>query len=189
MTKANNFSVKIGGILSIIGAFIFFVPFKGAQKTTYALFFLTGLLYSFLIQEALSWEYRGKFTGNRAKDMLKLSLLIGGHIVPTLFVMAQGVTLFLIFRKHESAMEDKDASGNLPPILKTYNNATFTIFVTEMILLYLYTSKVLRDAEHPSDLMKMIEKALMPGFVALGTLGCLFIGLLYTVITRYLTDG
>jgi hypothetical protein len=184
MTKAANFSVKIGWMISLIGVFIFFVPFPGAQKTAYGLFFLTGLLYTFLIQESISWEYRGK-----GKNMLKLVILIATHITPPLFVMAQAAILFLIFNKHGNAMEDKDASGNLPPILTTYNRAAFIIFITEMLALHVYVGKVMREGEHPSRLLKTMEDALIPAFLALGTLGCLFIGLLYTVITRYLTDG
>ena len=184
MTKATNFSVKIGWVLSLIGIFIFPLQIAGAQKTTYALFFLTGLLYTFLIQESISWEYRDK-----KKNMVKLVFFIAMHVMPPLFIMIQAVILFLIFSKHGKAMEDKDASGNLPPILTTYNRATFIILITEMIALHIYTAKVLREGEHPSVLLKTVEKALVPGFIALGTLACLFIGLLYTVITRYLTDG
>ena len=184
MTKAGNFSVKIGWMLSLIGIFIFFVPFPGAQKTAYGLFFLTGLLYTFLIQESISWEYRGK-----GKNMLKLVFLIATHVMPPLFVMIQAALLFLIFNKHGQAMEDKDASGNLPPVLTTYNRAAFIVFICEMIALHVYTGKVLREGEHPSHFLKAVEEALIPAFIVLGTLGCFFIGLLYTVITRYLTDG
>ena len=184
MTKAANFSVKIGWMISLIGLFIFFIPFPGAQKTAYGLFFLTGLLYTFLIQESISWEYRGK-----GKNMFKLVILIVTHITPPLFIMIQAAILFLIFNKHGNAMKDKDASGNLPPILTTYNRATFIVFIAEMLALHVYTAKVMREGEHPSRLLKMMEAVLIPGFFALGTLGCFFIGLLYTVITRYLTDG
>ena len=184
MTKAGNFSVKIGWMLSLIGLFIFFVPFPGAQKTAYGLFFLTGLLYTFLIQESISWEYRGK-----GKNMLKLAILIATHIIPPLFVMSQAVILFLIFNKHGKNIEEKKEAGDLPPILTTYNNASFVVFICEMLALHVYTSKVLRDAKHPNPLLKTMEEALIPAFLALGTLGCFFIGLLYTVITRFLTDG
>ena len=77
----------------------------------------------------------------------------------------------------------------LPPNLTTYNRAAFIIFITEMLALHVYVGKVMREGEHPSRLLKTMEDALIPAFLALGTLGCLFIGLLYTVITRYLTDG
>ena len=184
MTKAANFSVKIGWMISLIGLFIFFIPFPGAQKTAYGLFFLTGLLYTFLIQESISWEYRGK-----GKNMLKLVILIATHITPPLFVMIQAALLFLIYNKHGKTIEEKKEAGDLPPILTTYNNASFVIFICEMLALHMYTTKVLRDAEQPNALLKTMEEALIPAFLALGTLGCFFIGLLYTVITRYLTDG
>ena len=58
-----------------------------------------------------------------------------------------------------------------------------------MGLLYVYTSKVLREGQHPSAVIRMVEKALTPAFIALGSLGLLFIALLYTTITRFLTDG
>lgn len=184
MTKAENFSIKIGWVLSLIGVFIYFVPFPGAQKTAYALFFLTGLLYTFLIQEGISWEYRGK-----GKHMLKLAMLIFTHVTPPLFVMIQAALLFLIFNTHGKAMEDKDASGNLPPILTTYNHASFIVFIFEMFALHIYTAKVLRGTLHPNPILKAMEQAFIPAFLVLGTLGCFYIGLLYTVITRYLTDG
>ena len=116
-------------------------------------------------------------------------ILIVTHVTPPLFIMIQAAILFLIFNKHGNAMKDKDASGNLPPILTTYNRATFIVFIAEMLALHVYTAKVMREGEHPSRLLKMMEAVLIPAFFALGTLGCFYIGLLYTVITRYLTDG
>jgi hypothetical protein len=182
--KANNFSLTIGAVITLVGFIVFWLPYLGAQKATYVLFFGAGLLYTFLIQESISWEYRDK-----KKNILKLAFLVAQHALPPIMVMAQSAILVSIFAKHSDAMEDKDASGNLPPILSTYNTAAFVVLMIEMALLYVYTSKVLREGEHPSPVIRMIEKALTPGFIALGSLGLLFIALLYTTITRFLTDG
>ena len=172
--KANNFSLTIGAVITLVGFIVFWLPYLGAQKATYGLFFGAGLLYTFLIQESVSQEYRDK-----KKNILKLAFLVAQHALPPIMVMAQSAILVSIFAKHSDAMEDKDASGNLPPILTTYNTAAFVVLMIEMALLYVYTSKVLREGEHPSAVMRMVEKALTPGFIAL----------LYTTITRFLTDG
>ena len=182
--KANNFSLTIGAVITLVGFVVFWLPYFGAQKATYGLFLLAGLLYTFLIQESISWEYR-----NSGKNILKLAFLVVQHALPPIAVMAQAVLLFKIFATHSDAMEDKDASGNLPPILTTYNTAAFVVLIIEMGLLYIYTSKVLREGQHPSAVIRMVEKALTPAFIALGSLGLLFIALLYTTITRFLTDG
>jgi hypothetical protein len=182
--KANNFSLTIGIVITLVGFVVFWLPYLGAQKATYSLFFIAGLLYTFLIQESISQEYRDK-----KKNFLKLTFLVAQHALPPIMVMAQSAILVSIFAKHSDAMEDKDASGNLPGILTAYNTAAFVVLMIEMALLYVYTSKVLREGEHPSAVMRMVEKALTPGFIALGSLGLLFIGLLYTTITRFLTDG
>ena len=45
-------------------------------------------------------------------------------------------------------MSDKDASGNLPPMLARYNAAAFSFAMTQVALLYVYTKKMIRGGSH-----------------------------------------
>ena len=91
-TKANNFSLTIGAVITLVGFVVFWLPYFGAQKATYGLFLLAGLLYAFLIEESISWEYR-----NSWKNFLKLTFLVAAHALPPIVVMAQAALLFTIF--------------------------------------------------------------------------------------------
>jgi len=174
----------VSGIITLVGLCIFFVPFHGAQSATYGLFLLGGVLNSFLIEEEISQIYRDK-----GKNMFSLGKLVIQYIIPPMFVMIQAGLLLSIFSQHSDVMQDKDASGNLPGILSTYNTGSFIALLLEMALLQIYTAKILRGGDHPNKVVKMVEKALVPGFVTLGTIGLLFIGLLYNTIVNFLTDG
>jgi hypothetical protein len=104
--------------------------------------------------------------------------------------MSQSAILVRIFSTYGSTIAEKENTGALPPIFKTYNIATAISVNLEMLLLYFYTSKELRSSDgDPSKRQKMIEKAAFWGFLLAGTTGITFIALLYTVITRFLTDG
>lgn len=184
MNKGSNISLMIGAVITLTGLIIFFVPFKGAQKAAYGLYLLAGFLYTFLIEESISGKWR-----KTDKNALTLITNIFMIILPALLVMIQTTLLFIIFSKHGDVMEEKDASGNLPGILTTYNIASFVVILFEMIALFVYASKVVRGKSHPSEIIRAIEQTLTPLFIGLGSLGFLFIGLLYTVITRYITDG
>ena len=97
--------------------------------------------------------------------------------------------LYLLYRSHSDAMSAKDASGNLPPMLVRYNGAAFGFVITQIVLLYFYTSKMVRGGAHPNPVMKYVELAAVPGFVCLGALTLLYTGLLSVTIVRYITDG
>ena len=86
-------------------------------------------------------------------------------------------------------MEAKDASGNLPAMLTTYNYASFAFVTAQVLLLYVYTTKQLKREKGSHPVIKAIETAMVPMFGTLGSIASLFIGLLYMVITRYITDG
>ena len=161
-----------------------FCSFSGCAVRYIWIIFIGGVLDSFLIEEEISQIYRDK-----GKNMLSLIKLVIQYIIPPMFVMIQAGLLLSIFSQHSDVMQEKDASGNLPGILSTYNTGSFIALLLEMILLYIYTAKILRGGDHPNKVVKMVEKALVPGFVTLGTIGLLFIGLLYNTIVNFLTDG
>lgn len=184
MANPNKMSLMIGHVITALGFVVFFIPFEGAQQAAYGLFLLTGLLYTFLVEEGISGKYRGK--GNSALSLLKTVI---SYVIPPLFVMIQAGLLFGIFSKYSNVMEQKDASDNLPGMLVAYNRTAFAIMMAEMILLGVYAGKVIRGAAHSNTIIRFMEKAIIPAFIGLGTLGIFYICLLYTVITRYLTDG
>ena len=183
MANTRNSSLMIGYVITFLGFIIFFIPFEGAQRAAYGLFLLAGLLYAFLLEENISRTYRGK------AGWLVLLKEVFKNATPPLFVMVQAGLLFSIFSNYSSVMEEKDASGNLPGILVTYNYTSFAIMMVEMVFLGIYAGKIIRGGFHPNPLIKMIEAMMIPAFIALGTLGIFYTGLLYTVITHYLTDG
>ena len=130
MNKATNLSLMVSAIITLVGLSIFFVPFQGAQSATYGLFLLAGMLDSFLIEEEVSKIYRDK-----GKNIFSLTKLVIQYVIPPMFVMIQAGLLLSIFSQHSDVMQEKDASGNLPGILTTYNTGSFISLIMEMILL------------------------------------------------------
>jgi len=158
------------------------VPIKGAQESAYILFLIAGLVYSFLIMEHVAGP------SSSTSQLLKLWS-------PILAVMSQAAFLVGIFSTYGSTIAEKETTGALPPAFKTYNIAAAISVNLEMLLLYFYTSKELRSSDgdpskrRHSDTSALIERVAFWGFLLLGTAGITFIALLYTVITRFLTDG
>ena len=177
-----KYTMNIPLALSIIGMIVCWVPIKGAQESAYILFLIAGLVYSFLIMEQVS---------NKPLSAPKKLLNMCIKLFPILAVMSQSAILVRIFSTYGSTIAEKETTGALPPIFKTYNIATAISVNLEMFLLYILTSKELRSSDDgpPSKRQKMIEKAAFWAFLLAGTCGLTFIALLYTVITRYLTDG
>ena len=177
-------TMKIGNLIALVAFIIFFVPYPGAQMTTYSLLILSALISSFIIERSVSLRNRGKH-----KSFLKLLILVSQNLIPPLFVIFQMVLLYLLFRSHSDVMSAKDASGNLPPMLVRYNGAAFGFVITQIVLLYFYTTKMVRGGAHPNPVMTYVELAAVPGFVCLGALTLLYTALLYVTIVRYITDG
>ena len=184
MSKATNLSLKVGACMTVVGIITFLIQAQGAQQAAYGLFLVTGLLYSFLIEERISGEIRDE--GKGLFFMLKIMIK---NILPPLIVMVQTALLLSMYSTYSHVLGHKDASGNMPGILKAYSGVSFTTVMFEMILLHIYTAKILRGGAHPNKVIKMAEKAMIPAFIGLGVLGFGFTSLLYMVITHYLTDG
>jgi len=181
MGRWQKYTMNIPLVLSIIGMVVCWVPIKGAQESAYILFLIAGLVYSFLIMEQVS---------NKPLSAPKKLFNMCIKLFPILAVMSQSAILVRIFSTYGSKIAEKETTGALPPIFKTYNIATAISVNLEMLLLYFYTSKELRSEDAtPSKRQKIIEKAAFWAFLLAGAFGLTFIALLYTVITRFLTDG
>ena len=177
-----NTTATIAVVITIIGFVIFFIPYNGSQTTTYSLYLLASILFFFLVTQSTTNKLRGK-------GMKELIVTILKNTSPLLFVIVQVGIILTIFINHRDVMEAKDASGNLPTMLNTYNYASFAFVTVQVLLLYVYTTKELKIEKTSNPVMKALETAMIPMFGALGSLASLFIGLFYMVITRYITDG
>lgn len=175
-------TTMISIVITIIGFVIFFIPYNGSQVTAYSLYLLASIIFFFLVTQSTTNTLRGK-------GMLEIVITIFKNTAPLLFVMIQVCILLAIFINHGEVMEAKDASGNLPAMLTTYNYASFVFVTFQVLLLYVYTSKQLKQEKGSHPVIKAIETAMVPMFGTLGSISSLFIGLLYMVITRYITDG
>ena len=121
--------------------------------------------------------------------MLSLIADVTSNVLPPIFLIFQLVLLIMLYSSHKDIMADKDASGNLPPMLSRYNAAAFGFAMSQVALLYFYTSKMIRGGAQPLPLMKYMEASRDPGFIVLGALTLLYTGLLYVVLIKFITDG
>jgi len=179
-----RFTMMSSNLISLCAFIMFLLPYKGAQTMAYGALIFSVLIQAFVIIRSVSLRNRGKNEGLRS--------LIGevmGNSLPPIFLIFQLVLLILLYSSHKDIMSDKDASGNLPPMLSRYNAGAFGFAMTQVVLLYVYTKKMIRGGSHSLPMMKYIEEAMAPGFVVLGALTLLYTGLLYVVLIKFITDG
>ena len=177
-------TLMIGNIIAAVGFFIYFIPYQGSQITAYSLFILYSLINAFAIERMVSLRNRGK-----GKNVGKLFLSVLANLTPALFLILQLVLVIWLWSTHSDIVKSKDASGNLPPVLTTYDHSVFAFLIAQLVALQVYTKRYVRGGLHPSEVLRYVEEAIPPAFITLGSLCLFFIGLLYTVITRFLTDG
>jgi len=177
-------TMMISNLISLCAFMMFFLPYKGAQSVAYGALIFAVLIQGFVIIRSVSLRNRGKKEG-----MLSLIADVTSNVLPPIFLIFQLVLLIMLYSSHKDIMADKDASGNLPPMLSRYNAAAFGFAMSQVALLYFYTSKMIRGGAHPLPLMKYMEAALDPGFIVLGALTLLYTGLLYVVLIKFITDG
>jgi hypothetical protein len=177
-------TMMISNLISLCAFMMFFLPYKGAQSVAYGALIFSVLIQGFVIIRSVSLRNRGKHEGMRT-----LIAEVTSNSMPPIFIIFQLVLLIMLYSSHKDIMADKDASGNLPPMLARYNAAAFSFAMTQVALLYFYTKKMIRGGAHPLPLMKYIEGAMDPGFIVLGAFTLLYTGLLYVVLIKFITDG
>ena len=168
-------------MITVAGFIVFFIPYAGSLKTTYGLFLFSSIIFSLMIWRSISDK-------NRKKEIGTQILAILGNASPVIFVIIQIIVILSILR-NTNTMDTRDPSGNLPSMLKHYTNATFMLTLVQMVLLAVWTNMLMRSGPSTKGLLSNIENNITALFVILGILNGLFIGLLYVVITRFLTDG
>ena len=176
-------ALKAANMITFVGFIVFLIPYAGSLKATYGLFLLSSLVFCLMIQRAVSIKNRGK----KKIGALLLSILI--NVSPVIFVMSQLIVILSIL-KNTNIMDMRDPSGNLPDMLSHYKNASFSLIFVQMILLSIWTNTLIRGKNVKAHAyLSPIEDNILPIFIILGVLSTLFIGLLYVVLTRFITDG
>ena len=177
-------TMMISNLISLCAFMIFFLPYKGAQSMAYGTLIFSVLIQGFVIIRSVSLRNRGKEEGIRS-----LIAEVTSNTMPPIFIILQLVILIMLYSSNKDIMSDKDASGNLPPMLARYNAAAFGFAMTQVALLYINKKKMIRGGTHAYPLMKYIEEAMVPGFIVLGSFTLLYTGLLYVVLIKFITDG
>ena len=174
------YALYAANMITVAGFIVFFIPYAGSLKTTYGLFLFSSIIFSLMIWRSISDK-------NRKKEIGTQILAILGNASPVIFVIIQIIVILSILRK-TNIMDTRDPSGNLPSMLTHYKNATFMLTLVQMVLLAVWTNMLI-SGPTTKGLLSDIENNITSLFVILGILNGQFIGLLYVVITRFLTDG